>query len=62
MTTPSPIEYVDAPPQVRAVYDDIKKTRNVADVNNFWKYLARDPATPQAHMGERETNHGAGGA
>ena len=24
MTTPSPIEYVDAPPQVRAVYDDIK--------------------------------------
>ncbi len=30
---------------MRAVYDDIKKTRNVADVNNFWKYLARDPAT-----------------
>ena len=25
--------------------DDIKKTRNVPDVNNFWKYLARDPAT-----------------
>ena len=43
MTTP--IEYADASPQVRAVYDDIKKTRNVADVNNFWKYLARDPAT-----------------
>ena len=30
---------------MRAVYDDIKKTRNVPDVNNFWKYLARDPAT-----------------
>jgi len=30
---------------VRAVYDDIKKTRNVPDVNNFWKYLARDPVT-----------------
>ena len=43
MTTP--IEYADASPQVRAVYDDIKKTRNVADVNNFWKYLAGDPAT-----------------
>ncbi len=40
-----PIEYADASPQVRAVYDDIKKTRNVSDVNNFWKYLARDPAT-----------------
>ena len=39
------IEYADASPQVRAVYDDIKKSRNVPDVNNFWKYLARDPAT-----------------
>lgn len=39
------IEYADASPEVRAVYDDIKKTRNVPDVNNFWKYLARDPAT-----------------
>jgi AhpD family alkylhydroperoxidase len=45
MTTPPPIEYADASPQVRAVYDDIKKTRNVTDVNNFWKYLARDPVT-----------------
>jgi AhpD family alkylhydroperoxidase len=40
-----PIEYTDASPQVRAVYDDIKRSRNVADVNNFWKYLAHDPAT-----------------
>ena len=45
MPTPAPVEYADASPQVRAVYDDIKKTRNVSDVNNFWKYLARDPAT-----------------
>ena len=44
MATPPPIEYADASPQVRAVYDDIKKFRNVPDVNNFWKYLARDPA------------------
>jgi len=41
----SPIEYADASAPVRAVYDDIKKVRNVSDVNNFWKYLARDPAT-----------------
>lgn len=40
-----PIEYRDAPPEVQAVYDDIKKTRHVSDVNNFWKYLAHDPAT-----------------
>jgi AhpD family alkylhydroperoxidase len=38
-----PIEYRDASPQVRAVYDDIKRTRQVEDVNNFWKYLAHDP-------------------
>ena len=45
MPTLSPVEYKDASAEVRAVYDDIKKTRNVPDVNNFWKYLARDPAT-----------------
>ena len=39
-----PIEYRDANPQVRAVFDDIKRTRQVDDVNNFWKYLAHDPA------------------
>jgi AhpD family alkylhydroperoxidase len=44
MPTPSPIEYADASPIVRAVFDDIKATRNVPDVNNFWKYLARDEA------------------
>ena len=42
---PKPIEYADASPAVRAVYDDIKRTRNVPDVNNFWKFLAHDPAT-----------------
>lgn len=31
-------------PEVRAVFEDIKRTRNVPDVNNFWKHLARDPA------------------
>jgi AhpD family alkylhydroperoxidase len=45
MSTPPPIEYADASPQVRVVFDDIKKTRGVPDVNNFWKYLARDPDT-----------------
>ena len=39
-----PIEYADAPPAVRAVFDEIKKVRGVSDVNNFWKYLAHDPA------------------
>jgi len=45
MGTLKPIEYRDAAPEVRAVFDDIKRTREVEDVNNFWKYLAHDPAT-----------------
>ncbi len=40
-----PIEYEDASPEVRAVYDDIMTSRNVKGVNNFWKYLAHDPRT-----------------
>ncbi|MBL8238202.1 MAG: carboxymuconolactone decarboxylase family protein [Bryobacterales bacterium] len=40
-----PIEYADASPEVRAVYDDIMAVRKVDSVNNFWKSLANDPAT-----------------
>jgi AhpD family alkylhydroperoxidase len=42
---PQPIDTASASPQVRAVFGDIKATRKVDDVNNFWKYLANDPAT-----------------
>ena len=45
MSPPKPIDYAAASKEVRAVFDDIKATRKVDDVNNFWKYLARDPAT-----------------
>jgi AhpD family alkylhydroperoxidase len=45
MSGPKPIEYRDASAEVRAVFDDIKATRKIEDVNNFWKYLANDPAT-----------------
>ena len=41
---PRLVEYPDAPPQVRAVFDEIMQTRDVPDVNNFWKALANDPA------------------
>jgi AhpD family alkylhydroperoxidase len=37
------IEYQDAREEVRAVYDDIMKTRGVDWINNFWKALANDP-------------------
>jgi AhpD family alkylhydroperoxidase len=39
------IEYAEAPAEVRAVYDDIMKTRGTDWINNFWKALANDPAT-----------------
>ena len=38
------IEYEDASPEVRAVYDDIMATRKTDWINNFWKVLAQDPA------------------
>jgi AhpD family alkylhydroperoxidase len=38
------IEYRDASPEVREVYDDIMTTRKTDWVNNFWKVLAHDPA------------------
>jgi len=41
----NPINYEDASEAVRAVFDDIKETRGVPDVNNFWKCLANDPVT-----------------
>jgi AhpD family alkylhydroperoxidase len=40
----APVEYADASPQVRAVYDDIMATRKTDWINNFWKVLAHDPA------------------
>ncbi len=39
------IEYADASPEVRAVYDDIMAKRKTDYINNFWKALANDPAT-----------------
>lgn len=42
---PKPISHEDASPEVREVFDDIMTSRNVPDVNNFWKYLANDPRT-----------------
>jgi len=41
----APIEYADASPEVRAVYDDIMATRKSDWVNNYWKVLARHPPT-----------------
>ena len=43
MATFGLVEYADASPDVRAVYDDIMTTRKVDWINNFWKAMAHDP-------------------
>src|SRR3984893_1152526 len=45
MATFGLIEYENASPEVRAVYDDIMETRRTDRINNFWKALAHDPPT-----------------
>ena len=45
MATLGLIEYDQASPEVRAVYDDIMATRKTDWINNFWKAIAHDPAT-----------------
>jgi AhpD family alkylhydroperoxidase len=45
MATLGLVEYQNAAPEVRAVYDDIMATRQTDWINNFWKALANDPPT-----------------
>ena len=40
MSTVKLVEYEDASPEVRAVYDDIRRIRQTDFINNFWKALA----------------------
>ena len=52
------ISYEEASPTVRAVFDDIKATRDVPDVNNFWK---RSPTTRRrsSALGEHQGGDGS---
>lgn len=61
MSTLGFIEYENASPEVRAVYDDIMTTRKVDRINNFWKALANDPARLK-RMWEENKEVMAGGA
>jgi hypothetical protein len=36
MATLGAVEYADASPEVRDVYDDIMATRKTDSINNFW--------------------------
>ena len=39
------VSYEDAPEEVRTVYDDIKRTRKIERVSNFWMAIANHPPT-----------------
>jgi AhpD family alkylhydroperoxidase len=39
------VEYDNAAAEVKSIYDEIKTTRKVDWINNFWKMLANNPAT-----------------
>ncbi len=39
-----PIEEKEASAEISAIFDDIKRTRQVDWINDFWKVLANDPA------------------
>lgn len=51
MPTVPLIEESAASPEVRAVFNDIKATRNTDWINNFWKALANHPPTLQRTWG-----------
>jgi len=56
----APIDYADASPEVRAVYDDIMATRKTDWVNNYWKVLAHDPANLRRMWANSKQVMGAG--
>ena len=62
MSTLGTIEYADAGPEVRAVYDDIMAVRQTDYINNFWKALAHDPVTLKRTWESIKQIMGPGGA
>jgi AhpD family alkylhydroperoxidase len=56
------IEIDDAPPDVRAVYDDIMRTRQIDWVNNFWKAIAVHPPTLERTWADLKAIMAPGGA
>lgn len=42
----------ESDPRVKAVFDDIRATRNTEFINNLWRYLAFDPALLETVWGD----------
>ena len=45
MTIFKPINENEVQGKVKEVFDDIKSSRNIEEVPNFWKYIANNPDT-----------------
>ena len=60
MPTTTLIEYDDASPRVKAVFDDIRATRGTDFINNFWKALANQPDNLERVWGELREVMGPG--
>ena len=56
------IEYQDASPEVREVYDDIMRTRKTDYINNMWKVIAAHPPTLKRTWDEVKAIMGQPGA
>lgn len=54
------IAYEQADARVRAVYDDIRATRNTDYINDVWKVLANDPALLERSWAQVKSVMGAG--
>jgi len=52
MSTVKPSANPEADPRVKAVFDDIRATRNTDFIGNIWKYLAFNPALLEEVWGE----------
>ena len=50
----------DANADVKAVFDDIRKTRGTAHINNFWRLLAHDPVQLKSVWEDLKTVMGPG--
>ncbi len=60
MSTISLLSDEELSPEARAVFDDIRATRQTDHVNNFWRALAHDPAQLAAIWGRLKTVMGPG--
>ena len=52
MSTVPPYSDAERDPRVKAVFDDIRATRGTDFINNFWRYLAFDPALLESTWAE----------